>query len=164
MLHSSYNLDAIDNTILDILQHDGRVPNAELARRLNLSPPAIHARLKRLEREGYFDNFVALLNHERMGYDLLCFVQVSLMVHQFEHVQRFREIILELPEVLECHHVTGEFDYLLKVVIQNRAGLEQFVVHKLTPLPGVARIHTSLVLTEVKAKTQIPIPDDVMPT
>lgn len=157
MLFSSHELDEIDSAILDALQRDGRISNAALARRLNLSPPAIHSRLKRLERANYFDGFVALLNPQQLGYDLLCFVQVSLMVHQFEHVERFRQTVLQMDEVLECYNVTGEFDYLLKVIIRNQADLERFVVHQLTPLPGVARIHTSLVLAEVKRKTQLPI-------
>jgi Lrp/AsnC family transcriptional regulator, leucine-responsive regulatory protein len=157
MLQSSRHLDEIDTAVLDILQKNNRMTNAELARQVNLSPPAVHARVKRLEREGYIDGHVALLNRERAGYDLLCFVQVSLMVHQFDQVRQFREIVVGLPEVLECHHVTGEFDYLLKVTLRNRADLERFVVNELTPLPGVARIYTSLVLTEVKVKTQIPL-------
>jgi len=80
--------------------------------------------------------------------------------HTFEQVEQFRDRIREMPEVLECHHITGEFDYLLKVVIRNRKDLERFVVDKLTPLPGVARIYTSLALTVVKSGTAIPIPPE----
>ena len=79
------------------------------------------------------------------------------MVHQFDQVQTFRSTVEAMPEVLECHHITGEYDYLLKVVLHNRADLERFVVNQLTPLAGVARIYTNLVLTEVKATTQMPV-------
>jgi Lrp/AsnC family leucine-responsive transcriptional regulator len=92
-----------------------------------------------------------------LGYDLLGFIQVSLTVHQFEHVYGFRERVLAMPEVLECYNITGEYDYLLKVVLRNREDLERFVVGELTPLPGVARLQTSLVLSEVKNSIKLPI-------
>jgi len=150
-------LDTIDKAILAILQCEGRLSNAELARRVNLSPPATHARLRRLEDEGYIRGYAALLDRERAGFDMLCFVQISLQLHQPQQVEAVRAAIREMPEVLECHHVTGEYDYLLKVVIHNRKDLERFVLERLTPVPGVARIHTSLVLTEVKATTALPV-------
>lgn len=163
MLHYSQNdLDDLDKHILEILQSNGRINNAELARRINLSPPATHARVKRLETHGYIETYTAILNRDRAGYDMLCFIHVTLQTHQPEDVARFREAILQMPEVLECHHVTGEFDYLLRVVIHNRSDLERFVVHRLTPIPGLGRIYTSLVLSEIKATTILPLdhPDD----
>ena len=150
-------LDAVDIAILQELQIDGRLSNVELARRINLSPPATHTRLKRLEEQGYIRRFVALLDQEKVGFDMTCFISVSLQLHQVEELEGFRAIINDIPEVLECFHVTGEFDYLLKVIIRNRQDLQYFVVNKLTPIPGVARIHTSLVLTEVKSTTALPI-------
>jgi DNA-binding Lrp family transcriptional regulator len=150
-------LDAVDIAILQELQIDGRLSNVELARRINLSPPATHTRLKRLEEQDYIRRFVALLDQEKVGFDMTCFISVSLQLHQVEELEGFRAIINDIPEVLECFHVTGEFDYLLKVIIRNRQDLQYFVVNKLTPIPGVARIHTSLVLTEVKSTTALPI-------
>lgn len=150
-------LDELDRALLRELQIDGRIANVELARRVNLSPPATHARLKRLEADGVIQQYGATLDREKLGFDLLCFVQVSLQLHQPEHVERFRVAIRDIPEVLECYHLTGEFDYLLKVVIRNRRDLERFVVYRLTPLPGVARIHTSVVLTEVKSTRVLPL-------
>ena len=150
-------LDQVDHLLLAILQGEGRISNAELARRVNLSPPATHARLRRLEEEGYIQGYAALLDRERLGYDMLCFVHISLQLHQPEQVEAVRTAIRDLPEVLECHHVTGEYDYLLKVVIRNRKDLERFVIERLTPIPGIARIHTSLVLTEVKSTTELPL-------
>ncbi|NJN97923.1 MAG: Lrp/AsnC family transcriptional regulator [Anaerolineales bacterium] len=158
-MQSSSNepLDDLDKTILQVLQTDGRVSNVELAHRISLSPPAVHARLKRLEQRGYIRQYVALLDRERFGYDMLCFIEVSLQLHQPEQVENFRQMMQQMPEVLECHHVTGEYDYLLKVVVRNRADLEHFVVKRLTPVPGIARIHTSLVLSEVKQTTALPL-------
>ncbi len=150
-------LDDIDISILQQLQKNGRISNADLARYINLSPPATHARLKRLEQVGFIDDFVTLLNRGRLGYDMLCFVNISLQMHQPEEVKRFRKAIEVMPEVLECFHVTGEFDYLLKVVIRNQKDLERFLVKRLTPIPGVARIYTSLVVNEVKNTTALPL-------
>ncbi len=150
-------LDEIDKTILEILQAEGRLSNIELARRINLSAPATHARLRRLEGLGIIRSYAALLDREKAGYDMLCFVHISLQVHQPEQVQSVRAAIRGMPEVLECHHVTGEYDYLLKVVIRNRKDLERFVLERLTPIPGVARIQTSLVLSEVKNSTVVPL-------
>jgi Lrp/AsnC family leucine-responsive transcriptional regulator len=161
MLESSLNgqLDKLDKIILETLQTEGRVTNAELARRVNLSPPAIHARIRRLEECGYIRRYVALLDAEKLGYDMICFVNVSLEIHNSEQIERIRATLLEMPEVLECHHVTGEFDYVLKVVAHNRQALERFLVEQLTPISGLARIQTSLVLNEVKHTTRLPIPD-----
>jgi len=150
-------LDEIDRVILGVLQTEGRITNAELARQVNLSPPATHARIRRLEEGGYIRQYAALVDPEKVGYDMLCFVLVSLQLHQSQQVEGFKEAIKEMPEVLECHHVTGEFDYLLKVVIRNRRDLERFAIERLTPIPGVARIQTSLVLSEVKTTTALPL-------
>ena len=151
------NLDNLDKAILQALQTDGRMSNVELAQRINPSPPATHARIKRLEQRGYIRQYTALLDQESVGYDMLCFVHINLQLHQPEQVDGIRKAIKEMPEVLECYHVTGEFDYLLKVVIKNRKDLERFVIDRLTPVPGVARIHTSLVLNEVKSTTELPL-------
>ncbi len=150
-------LDAVDKALLRALQTDGRLSNVELARRINLSPPATHARLRRLEKDGYLRQYTAVVDREKAGYDLLCFIHISLQMHQVEQVEKFRKMVRQMPEVLECHHITGEYDYLLKVVLRNRKDLERFVVDRLTPIPGVARIHTSLVFTEVKSTMALPL-------
>jgi DNA-binding Lrp family transcriptional regulator len=148
----------LDIAILRELQDDGRISNVELARRINLSPPATHARIKRLEEQGLIRQYVALLDPVRVGYDMMCFVSISLQLHQSEELEAMRRRISQMPEVLECFHVTGEFDYLLKIVVRNRQELQHFVVARITPMPGVARIYTSLVLAEVKSTTALPLP------
>jgi Lrp/AsnC family transcriptional regulator, leucine-responsive regulatory protein len=153
----SIMLDKVDKSLLRALQADGRLSNVELARKISLSPPATHARLRRLEKDGYIRQYTAVVDREKAGYDLLCFIHISLQMHQVTQVEKFREATRKMPEVLECHHITGEYDYLLKVVLRNRKDLERFVVDKLTPIPGVARIHTSLVLVEVKATMALPL-------
>jgi Lrp/AsnC family transcriptional regulator, leucine-responsive regulatory protein len=150
-------LDTLDRVILRELQADSSMSNVELAQRVNLSPPAIHARIKRLEQMGYIRQYVALLDRERVGYDMLCFIHVGLQMHQLEQVDNFRTVVAQMSEVLECHFVTGEYDYLLKVAIRNREDLQNFLIERLTPIPGIARIHTSLVLTEIKSTTALPL-------
>lgn len=152
-----FELDDLDLSILRILQENGRISNVALAEEISLSPPATLTRLKRLESQGYIYNYVALLDWKRMGYDMLCFVNISLQMHQPEEVAKFRKRISQLPEVLECHHVTGEFDYILKLAIKNREDLDRFVMKQLTPIPGIARIYTSLALNEIKVTTALPI-------
>lgn len=151
------DIDETDKTILRLLQADGRVSNAEIARRVGLSAPATHARIRRLEQGGVIRRYATLLDRETIGFDMVCFINVSLQLHQFEAIERFKELVQDMPEVLECHHITGEFDYLLKAVFRNRDELQEFVVNKLTPIPGMARINTSLVLIEIKATPELPI-------
>ena len=153
----SIMLDKVDKSVLRALQADGRLSNVELARKISLSPPAAHARVRRLEKVGYIRQYTVIVDREKAGYDLLCFIHISLQMHQVTQVEKFREATRKMPEVLECHHITGEYDYLLKVVLRNRKDLERFVVDKLTPIPGVARIHTSLVFTEVKSTMALPL-------
>lgn len=152
-------LDEIDRQILMALQENGRISNVELAQIINLSAPATHARVKRLTDQGYIHQYTTLLDKKKLGYDMICFVSVALQLHHQEGLEAFRTRINQMTEVLECHHVTGEFDYLLKVIIRNREDLERFIVKGLTPIPGVARIHTSLVLSEVKTTTTLPVYD-----
>jgi len=151
------SLDELDLAILRILQNEARLSNVELARRIHLSPPATFARVHRLEENGLIRGYAALVNRQEVGYDLLCFVQVSLQLHDVQQVTGFRQAVQEMPEVLECHHVTGDFDYLLKVVARNTQDLEHFLLNRLTPIPGVAHIHTNLVLREVKHTTVLPV-------
>lgn len=150
-------LDDTDRAILRRLQQNGRIRHTELSSLVGLSAPALHARVRRLEQSGLIRGYVALLDREMAGYDMLVVVHVTTALHQYEHLERFRAALATLPEVLECLHVTGEYDYLLKVAIRNRSDLEHFVVHKLSPIPGVARVRTSLVLREIKSTTALPL-------
>lgn len=150
-------LDELDRRILSQLQEDASLSAAELARRVDLSATGLQKRLRRLQSLGVIERQVALLNREAIALDLLCFVQVTLAHHQPDAVQGFREAVQGMQEVLECHHLTGEFDYLLKVVVGNHRELEHFLVDRLTPAPGVDRIRTSIVLREIKASTALPL-------
>jgi DNA-binding Lrp family transcriptional regulator len=122
-----------------------------------LSPPAVHARVRRLEEAGVIQRYVALLDREAMGYELLCLINISMERHRRKDIEQVRQAVQEMPEVLECHHLTGEFDYQLKVMVRNRKELEQFVLDRLSTIPGIAHIRTSLVFSEIKSTTELPL-------
>lgn len=151
------SLDSIDTIIIDHLQTNSKISIAELARHVNLSAPAVHARIKRLEETGVICGYTTVINREALGYDMLCFVQVSLQTHNPDTVLSFRQRIADMPEVLECHQLIGDIDYLLKVVIRNKGDLQRFLMERITPIPGVSRIKTSMALTEIKSTTVLPV-------
>ena len=149
-------LDELDRAILRALQEQGRMSNADLARHVHLSAPAVHARVRKLEDSGVITGYAAHLDREKTGFDMLCFMQLKLHSHHDAQLADVRRVIANMPEVLECYHLTGDADYLLKVVLRNRSDLERFV-RTLTPMPAVARIQTSLVLDDVKVTTSLPL-------
>lgn len=150
-------LDDIDRRILDIFQEDSGITNVELARRMGLAPATTLDRVKKLEQRGIIRGYVALVDQAMVGKGTTAFVAVSLASHQREQVDRFRDSVRELPEVLECYHVSGEYDYLLKVVAEDIRRYEDFLLNKLTATPNVGTIYTSFVLSTVKHETKIPI-------
>ena len=148
-------LDEKDRILLGYLQKDARISNVELARRVGLSPPGLQKRLRRLEQKGIIDRYVTLLNREAIGYDMLCFIQVTMLRHEPTAITRFRFLVQDLPEVLECYSITGEFDYLMKIAVRNRKHLEHFLMEVLTPMPGVNTFRTFLVLRGIKETTAL---------
>jgi len=150
-------LDSLDRKLLTYLQDDARASSAELARRVGLSGPGLQKRLKKLETRGVVTRYATLVNREAVGLDLLCFVHVMLAHHRPNSVKRFPGRVRAMPEVLECHFLTGEFDYLMKIVVANHDQLEKFLFEKLMKVGGVDRIRTSIVVKEVKATTSLPL-------
>lgn len=150
-------LDEADRAILRELQKVGDLTLVELARRIHLSAPATHARLKRLRERGYIERYTAILNQAKLGYDLLCFVHIALQHHTKLQVEKIHAALRAMPQVLECYHITGEYDLIIKVALRNRQDLEHFLMRDLTPLGGMARIHTSVVLNQVKTTNALPL-------
>ncbi|WP_096154242.1 MULTISPECIES: Lrp/AsnC family transcriptional regulator [Bacillus] len=148
-------LDEIDIQLLKILQTEAHLSNSEIAKRVKLSPPATHVRIKRLENEGYIQQRVSILNQEKLGFDLLSIIFISTNIHQAEQLEVLEQALGAMPEVLECHLLTGEHDYMLKVINKDRRELENFI-RKLNKL-GITRIQTSLSLREIKFSTVLPI-------
>ena len=150
-------LDDKDQALLGFLQEDARITSTELARRVDLSTPGLQKRVRKLEDSGVIEAYRTLLNREALGFDMLCFVQVTLQRHEPEAVQG--ELCRFCSEVMECFHLTGEYDYLLKIIVRNRKHLEHFLIDILTPVKGMDKIRTSLVLSEIKATTALPLDD-----
>lgn len=150
-------LDGLDRKLLAYLQDDARASSAELARRVGLSGPGLQKRLKKLETRGVVTRYATVVNREAVGLDLLCFIHVMLAHHRPDSVKRFPGRVKDMAEVLECHFLTGEFDYLLKVVVANHDHLEKFLFEKLMKVDGVDRIRTSIVVKEVKTTTSLPL-------
>ena len=155
--HRPTSLDELDRQLLTHLQADARVSSAELARRLGLSNPGVQKRLRKLEERGVVQLYATVINREAVGLDLLCFVHVMLAHHRPESVKRFPGRIKDMPEVLECHFLTGEFDYLMKIVVADHERLQNFLFERLMKVDGVDRIRTSIVVKEVKASTSLPL-------
>lgn len=154
LLHNT-GFDELDRAILEELQANGRISNADLARKIHLSQPAVHNRIKRLEKQGIIEQYVALLNREVVGYDLLCFVYLSLEGHSATNWEAFQTAIDGYPEVLECHQMTGDYDVLMKVVARNRSHLDQFLHKRLTTLPFVTRIKADVAIKQLKSSTNL---------
>jgi len=150
-------MDHIDRQILDLLQEDGAITNVELSRTVGLAPATTLDRVKKLKQNGVIRGYVALVDSSKVNQGTISFVSVTLAEHTAERVRAFRESVQALPEVLECYHISGENDYLLKVVSTDIGGYEDFLLHRLAPMPGLGKIHTSFVLSTVKHETKIPI-------
>lgn len=150
-------LDGVDLAILDHLQADGRLTNAKLAERLALSETPCWRRLKRLEDEGYIDGYQANLNRRRLGYSVLAFVQLTFNDHSTEAAQAFKDLVLARPEVLSCHNITGEADYLLQVVAADLDSYSDFVDGTLRNLRGVISVRSGLSLREIKSSSRLPL-------
>jgi Lrp/AsnC family transcriptional regulator, leucine-responsive regulatory protein len=149
--------DQLDRTILEELQTNGRISVADLARKIFLSPPAVYQRIKRLERAGIIREYVALVDRVAAGFDLLCFIRVSIQPHTKENLSGFQAAIEGLSEVLECYRTAGSFDLMLKVVAHNHKELDEFLEKHVMTLPGVDRIETSVVLNEMKSTTGLKV-------
>jgi Lrp/AsnC family leucine-responsive transcriptional regulator len=151
------DLDRIDRKILDVLQRDGRIANADLAKQIHLSPTPTLERVRRLERDGFIDKYVALLNAEKMEAALIAFVEVALDRTTEDILGKFSDAARSTPEIIECHLVAGGFDYLLKVRVKDMAEYRRFLGSGLASLPGVRETHTYMVMEQVKAATFFPV-------
>jgi len=151
------HLDEVDIAILTRLQTDGRITNADLAKSVGLSPPSVLQRVRALERAGFIKGYVALLDPEKLGLKVTALVLISLSLHQEQPIERFRRSIQEIPEILECYHVSGEADFVLKVVVKDMRAYEAFIREKISRIRGIRQIKTSLVFGTSKQTTQIPL-------
>ena len=150
-------LDRFDRAILDALQKDGRISNVDLAGAINLSESACLRRVRALEDDGIIDRYVALIGQARVGLPGNVFVHIGLHREEDSELSAFEEAVRSIPEVMECYLMTGEFDYLLRVVVTDMADFERLHKESLTRLPGVARVNSSVAIRTVQKTTELPL-------
>lgn len=149
------NLDAIDRELLRLLQTDSKQTNKELASKLNLSVTAVYERIRKLERNDVIEKYVTLINKDKVQKGLVVFCQIKLVQHAKEYLTKFEQEITQLEEVLECFHISGEYDYLLKVIVKDMEAFRTFMVTKLTTLKHIGSTQSSFVINEVKNTTEL---------
>lgn len=150
-------LDRTDLKILELLQQNAKYTIKEIAAKLNLSTTPIFDRMKRLEREKVIDRYVAIVNPEKVGKELFAFVHISLKEHVRQEVEAFVEQVIEFKEVLECYHLTGDADFVLKVAMKNIAAYNEFVLEKLSVVKNIGKVESRFCLSVRKYSTEIPL-------
>ena len=153
-------MDPVDVKILNFLQEDGRKPLSDIAREVGLSAPTVRERLKKMSKEGIIKRYVAILDEKKVGRELTAFINVS--ISNPKYIPGFDRKMRELDDVLECHHVTGEFSCILKVCVKNPSLLEDLISGKIRSIDGVTSTLTNVVLSSVKHETQLSL--DSLPT
>ena len=151
-------IDDTDIRILRELQENGRLTNVELAQRINLSPSPCLARVRALEKARIVDRYVALLDPNKLGLSLSVFIQIRLERQVEKSLERFEVAMRRYPQVMECYLMTGDADYLIRVVVEDVRALERFIVDELSKIPGLANIRSSIALKQVKYRTALPLP------
>jgi len=147
------NFDAIDIKLLTFLQIDAKQTTKQLSAKLNLSVTAVYERIKKLEREGVIEKQVVLLNRNKIKKAFVVFCHLKLMQHTIEFISQFEKEVVQLNEVLECFHVSGDYDYILKICVENMEEYREFMVTKLTTLQHIGSTHSTFMIGEVKNTT-----------
>jgi DNA-binding Lrp family transcriptional regulator len=150
-------VDQFDRKIMSLLQADGRLTNNDLSERVNLSPSQCSRRRQRLEEEGFIRGYRAVLDRDRLGFSLVNVISVTLATHNRDNARNFAELLSRLPEVQEAHALTGEMDYILKVVTPDLKSLSDFVNGVLLPHESVQHVKTAIVLETLKETSALPL-------
>jgi DNA-binding Lrp family transcriptional regulator len=146
-------LDSTDKSILTLLQGNSKLNIKEIALKVGLTASPTYDRIKRLEKSGIIKQYVAHLNKEKLGFDLEVYCQVTLQVHSKHLIQQFETAVKNMPEVMSCFHIAGNFDYLLKIVTTNIHSYQYFLKNKLSVLESVSTVQSNFVLSTVKYTT-----------
>ncbi|MGD1048103.1 MAG: Lrp/AsnC family transcriptional regulator [Candidatus Krumholzibacteriaceae bacterium] len=157
MENGSGPLHLIDKRILEILQAQGRIPNVQLAAEVGLSPSAVLERVRKLEERGIIQKYVTLLDNRKIGLGTIAFVGVTLHHHQTDAIEHFHRFVEESDKVLECYHLAGAEDYILKVYARDIDDYERFLLSSLTKTRGVDKVTTMFVLSTLKRETALPL-------
>ena len=150
-------MDLIDKKLLQLLQTDSKKNTKELSLKLNLSVTAVYERIKKLEREGIIDKYVVLVNRSKVDKGFVVFCHLKLIQHTREFLTKFESEVVKLPEILECHHVSGDYDYILKIAVKDMEAYREFLVTKLTTLEHIGSTHSTFMISEVKNTTLIEV-------
>jgi len=146
-------MDAIDFKLLTLLQQDAKQTTKQLSVKLSLSVTAVYERIKKLERDGIIDKYVVLLNRNKINKGFVVFCHIKLIQHSKEFLTHFERQVVKLEEVLECFHVSGDYDYILKVCVKDMEAYREFMVTKLTTLQHIGSTHSTFMIGEVKNTT-----------
>lgn len=149
-------LDDIDKEILQILQKDSNINIKEIASRLNMTKTPIYERIKRLEKEGVIEKYIAVVNRKKVSKSIIVFLMGSLDVKQFEEIKEFYAAVENVPEIMECYLMGGDTDFVLKVICPSLDNYHDFYSRKIATLPRVGQIKSSFVINEVKRSTVLP--------
>ncbi|ASK32455.1 AsnC family transcriptional regulator [Chryseobacterium sp. T16E-39] len=149
------SFDEIDKKLLLFLQEDSKQTTKELSYKLGLSVTAIYERIRKLENSGVISKYVALLDKNKIGRDFMVLCHVKLIQHKKEYVLQFEKEVMNLQEVTECFHVSGDYDYILKICVQDMTDYRNFMLTKLTTLQHIASTHSSFMISEVKNTTVV---------
>jgi len=144
------NLDVTDKKILNLLQQNSKANIKEIALKIGLTQTPTYERIKRLEKAGVIKNYIAVLDKEKVGYTIEVFCQVTLLVHSKEMITRFENAINKIDEVMECFHVAGNYDYLLKIIVKDMNSYQAFLKNKLSVLDSVANVQSTFVMSSTK--------------
>ena len=150
-------LDVTDKKLLVLLQTDSKKTTKELSLKLNLSVTAVYERIKKLEREGIIKNYVALVDKTKIDKGFVVFCHLKLIQHTKEFIFKFESEVVKLKEVLECYHVSGDYDYILKIVVKDMEAYREFIITKLTTLEHIGSTHSTFMISEVKNTTVIEV-------
>lgn len=150
-------LDKIDFNILKILQENGRITNLQLSQHIGLSPAPTLERVRKLEQSGYIKSYHALVDEEKLGLGIKTFIQVSLDFHQQDTIQTFLNEIKAIKEITECHHVTGQCDFLLKAYVKDIKTYEQLIMQKISRISVVKTFHTMMIMSTSKKEPIVPL-------
>ncbi|HJQ55514.1 MAG TPA: Lrp/AsnC family transcriptional regulator [Vineibacter sp.] len=153
----SVDVDAIDCRIITALQQDGRLSNIDLAERVGLSPSPCLRRVKRLEREGYIEAYRAMLRRDRIGLGFTVFIGVKIDGHADERAEVLQDAVVAMPEVIACHMVSGESDYLLEVIVPDLEHYQRFLLGKLLNLPIIKEVRSNIAIQTLKAAAPLPL-------
>ncbi len=151
----AHTLDKIDIQLLTILQKNSNRTTKSIAEELGMTTSPIFERIKKLEKEGYIENYVAVLNNKKIGLKLTVFIGITLQGHTRSYLEKFVKEINSFPEVIECHRVSGNFDYLLKLVVEDIEAYETFIISKLTLLPYLGNVQSLIAMSTSKETNAI---------